>query len=171
MFYSHFLPLRQVNVSLLDVIQVGDHLGEGVSVDDQTFHPLGVIGDNVGGSHFLAVQSLLSEEVSFVKMSDELLVRAALLLGHLHSAAADDEEGVAHGALSDDVLALLVAVLLQHVSDLDEGLLGQVHEGGDRLEEGAVLGLLHQAGPHHDGLEALSLDGPQFAVSRGWRGK
>ena len=32
--------------------------------------------------------------------------------------------------LSDDVVALLVGLLLQHVGDLDEGLLGQPGEGG-----------------------------------------
>ena len=53
--YSHFLPLGQVNVLPLDIIKVSDHLGEGVSVNDQTFHSLGVIGNNVGSSHFLAV--------------------------------------------------------------------------------------------------------------------
>ena len=84
-----------------------------------------------------------------------------------HPAAADDKECVAHSPLSDDVLALLVAVLLQHVRDSDQSLLGQVHEGGDRLKEGAILGLLGQPGPHHDRLEALSLNCPQLAVSGG----
>lgn len=32
------------------------------------------------------------------------------------------------------------------------------------LEEIGVLGLPDQTGAHHDGLEALSLDGPQLAV-------
>lgn len=32
------------------------------------------------------------------------------------------------------------------------------------LEEVGVFGLPDEASPHHDGLEALALDGPQLAV-------
>ena len=36
-----------------------------------------------------------------------------------YPALADDEEGIADSALSDDVLALLVAVFLKNIGDLD----------------------------------------------------
>lgn len=36
------------------------------------------------------------------------------------------------------------------------------------FEEDGVLGLSNQSGPHHDRLEHLTLDGPQFAVDGRW---
>lgn len=38
------------------------------------------------------------------------------------------------------------------------------------LEEVRVLGLSDEPSPHHDGLEALALDGPEAAVRRGFDG-
>ena len=83
-----------------------------------------------------------------------------LLARFAYPALADDEEGIADSALSDDVLALLVAVLLKNIGDLDQSLLRKVHEGGDGFQECRVLGLFDQTSSHHDGLEALSLYGP-----------
>ena len=51
---SHHFPGRQVNVSLLDLLEVGDQLGEGVPVDHQALHlPLRVscVCDDVGCPH------------------------------------------------------------------------------------------------------------------------
>ena len=33
-YFLHFLPLRQVDVSGLDVLEVGDEVVEGLAVDD-----------------------------------------------------------------------------------------------------------------------------------------
>ena len=48
-----------------------------------------------------------------------------------YPALANYEEGVPDGSLADDVLPLLVAVLLQHICDLDQGFFWEVDKGGD----------------------------------------
>ena len=48
-----------------------------------------------------------------------------------YPAFTDDKESVTNGSLADDILALLVAVLIQYVRNLDKSLLRQVDEGGD----------------------------------------
>ena len=83
-----------------------------------------------------------------------------------YPALADNEECVSDRALADNIVSLLVHRLLHHVGNLDQYLLGQVDKGGHGLEEGRVLGLPLHRRPHHDGLEALALDGPQLAVRR-----
>ncbi len=45
---SHLLSLREVDVSGLNVCEVGDKMVEGLAIDDQTGHAVGVIGDDVG---------------------------------------------------------------------------------------------------------------------------
>ena len=51
---SHGLPLSQVDVFVLDVVQVGDELMERLAVDDEAGDALGVVGDDVGRALFLA---------------------------------------------------------------------------------------------------------------------
>ena len=103
---SHHLPGRQVDISLLDLLQICDELGERVPVDHQALHlPLRVscVCDDVGCPHLkaqyeisvsyflikldlLSTESFLSEEVALVQISDELVLSAATLLHrHLHS--------------------------------------------------------------------------------------
>ena len=52
--HSHLLPLRQVHVSGLDVGQVGDEVVEGLPVDHQAGHALGVVSHDVGRPLLLA---------------------------------------------------------------------------------------------------------------------
>jgi hypothetical protein len=144
---------------------------ERLSVDDQTIRPFRIVDDDVGRPEVIPLERLLPEEITFSERPDVLLlVRVLHLLRHLDGALADDEEGVASGALSDDVVPVGVERLFQHVGYLDEGVFWQVLEDGHALQEVGVLGLSDQAGPHHDGLEALSLDGPQFAIGRRFDG-
>ena len=102
---SHHFPGWQVNVSLLDLLQVGDQLGERVPVDHQTFHlslRISCVCDDVGCPHLkndfeiffffnfffmkldlLSAEGFLSEEVALVQVPDELVLRAPALL-HCH---------------------------------------------------------------------------------------
>ena len=43
----HHLPRWQIDVSLLDFLQVGDQLGEGVAIDDETFDTLSLVSYDV----------------------------------------------------------------------------------------------------------------------------
>ena len=79
LLYSHFLALWQVDVSLLDVLEVSDHLGERLSVDDETLDAFGIICDNVCCANLLSAEGLLSEEVALVQVSDELLLISTFL--------------------------------------------------------------------------------------------
>lgn len=87
-------------------------------------------------NNYVPLQSFFSEEVSFGQGSDEfLLVRIGHLHGHPHRPLADDEEGVASRPLPDDVVPVGVVGLLQHVGDLDEGVLREVLEYGNAGNE------------------------------------
>ena len=52
----HLLPLRQVYVSGLDVLKVGNEVMEGLPVDDQAGHTLWVVGHDIGGSLLLSLR-------------------------------------------------------------------------------------------------------------------
>ena len=82
LFNLHFLPFREVDVSLLDVIKVSNQVCEWLSVNHQALDSLCIISHNVGSSHFLAGESLLSKKVSFMKMPYKLLIRPIFFPGH-----------------------------------------------------------------------------------------
>lgn len=75
------------------------------------------------------MQCFLSEEVALAKGADELFLLGVRLSDrHAHLTLGDDEEGVATCPLTDDVVALLVVALFQHVGNLAQGVLREVFE-------------------------------------------
>ena len=56
-----------------------------IPINDQALNAGGIIRHNIGCPHFLSAQGLLSEEVSLVEVSDELVLgTTALLHSYLH---------------------------------------------------------------------------------------
>lgn len=73
----------------------------------------------------LPLQRFLSEEVTFAERSDEfLLERVVRSYCHFDLALGDYEKSISARALPDDVVALLIVALLEHVGNLDERIIG-----------------------------------------------
>jgi len=73
----------------------------------------------------LPLKCFFSKEVPFAKSPDEfLLIRLGLFHGNFDLSFANNEEGVTPGPLPDDVVAVAVRRLLQHVGQLDECVFG-----------------------------------------------
>lgn len=138
---------------MLDLIQTGDQLIEGLTIDDQATNTLGTFTDNVCRAQIISVkrlrridqlsshsavfffdlplQRLLAKEVSLAEHPDELLLLRILLLDrYTHLALGYDKEGVTPCTLSHYIIAALIVCLLQNIGDFDERILGQVLEDG-----------------------------------------
>lgn len=118
--------------------------------------------------HHIPLQCLLAEKVSLsqrpYKRIGRIGVRIRLAQRYAHRTLRDNKERIAACALPHNIIALLVERLLQHIADLDQRILGQFLEDRHTAQKVAILGLPYQARSHHNRLEALSFDGPQFAI-------
>lgn len=104
---------------MADLFQVRDQLIERLPINDQARDTIGRVADDVGRAQVIALQCLLAEKVALVQCSDELLLGpTALTDRHLDLTLGYDEERVTAGALPNDIVALLVVALLQHIADL-----------------------------------------------------
>ncbi len=116
--------------------------------------------------------------------------RVTLIDGHPDGTADDNEERITLFTLANNVVAVVVNVLqrkwssgrlntlndaqqvahylFKNIGNFENDFVVELTERRHSFEELDVLLLLHQSGPHHDGAEALSLNGPQLAVGQSW---
>lgn len=79
----------------------------------------------------LPLQRLFSEEISFAECSNKVFLTSFRTNGDLYLALGDDEECVASSTLSDDIIALLVVALFQHIGYFAQSVFGEVFEDWD----------------------------------------
>lgn len=78
------------------------------------------------------MQSFFTEEVAFAQRSNELFLERILRSdSDPNLTLRDDEESVASGSLTNDVVALLIIALLKHVRNLDERVFGKIFKDGN----------------------------------------